>query len=121
MTWLPVDVPIGTGFRAEELVTAAQGRGVLNGAGTGRAGALKDNCCHGCLRDEPFGCRSGDVCSAEGRADLSGTVSGSFQLNPRDVDSQVFLHLNQPHPARSTHGSVIRSRCDVLGHIRWSA
>ena len=54
MAWLPVEMTASAGLRAEELVTTPHGCGFLNGTGTARAGALKQNCCHGCLREGPL-------------------------------------------------------------------
>ena len=91
MAWLPVGMTVGAGLRAEELIATPHGGGFLNGAGTAGAGALKQNCCHGCLREGPFRSMPVALQGAEGTADLRGTVSGSFQAGWVRADSQVFF------------------------------
>ena len=91
MAWLPVGMTVGAGLRAEELVATPHGGGFLNSAGTAGAGALKQNCCHGCLREGPFRSMPVALQGSEGTADLRGTVSGSFQAGWVRADSQVFF------------------------------
>ena len=120
MAWLPVEMTASAGLRAEELVATPHGCGFLNGTGTARACALKQNCCHGVsVKDLFVLCLS--HCGERGDSRLQ---RYGFRIFPSGFDGSRFtgfFHLAHPHHSWSTHRSVFRSRCHRRRDFGWPA